>query len=125
MQMEGLIPFKSSIDQVIASVYFLRVSRSFYSSDSVNVVEIITGFAISGSKKTYFNRLGNSFKVNPYELDYVSSAFCSILHFFVLFSSILIMLILIQNWSSKIQHQEHQDTRNSSHFHSLNCESYN
>ena len=55
MQMEGLIPFKSSIDQTIASLYFLRVSSSFCSSDSVNAAEIITGFALSGSKKAYFN----------------------------------------------------------------------
>ena len=55
MQMEGLIPFKSSIDQTIASLYFLRVSSSFYSSNSVNEAEIITGFALSGSKKAYFN----------------------------------------------------------------------
>ena len=55
MQMEGLIPFKSSINQTIASLYFLRVSSSLCSSDSVNAVEIITGFALSGSKKAYFN----------------------------------------------------------------------
>ena len=55
MQMEGLIPFKSSIDQAIASLYFLIVSSSFCSSDSVNTTEIITGFALSGSKKAYFN----------------------------------------------------------------------
>ena len=55
MQMEGWIPFKSSIDQVIASLYFLRVSSSFCSLYSVNAVQIITGFAFSGSKKAYFN----------------------------------------------------------------------
>ena len=53
--MEGPIPFKSSIDYAITSLYFLRVSSSFYSLDSVNVAEIITGFAIFGSKKAYFN----------------------------------------------------------------------
>ena len=52
--MEGLIPFKSSIDQKIASLYFMRVSSSFCSSDSVNVAEIITGFALSSYKKAYF-----------------------------------------------------------------------
>ena len=55
MQIEGLIPFKSSIDQKIASLYFLRVPSSFYSSDLVNAAEIITGFAFSGCKKAYFN----------------------------------------------------------------------
>ena len=52
--MEGPIPFKSFIDQAIAALYFLRVSSSLCSSGSVNVAEIITGFAFSGSKKTYF-----------------------------------------------------------------------
>ena len=61
MQTEGLIPFKSSIDQVIASLYFLRISNSFCSSSLVNATEIITGFAFSGSKKAYFNCLGTSF----------------------------------------------------------------
>ena len=55
MQMEGLIPFKSFIDQAIASLYFLRVSSSFCSSDLVNATEIITGFALSDYKKAYFN----------------------------------------------------------------------
>ena len=54
MQMEGLIPFKSSMDQAIASLYFLRVSSSFCSSGLVNADEIITSFAFSGSKKAYF-----------------------------------------------------------------------
>ena len=53
--MEGLIPFKSSIEQAIASLYFLRVPSSFYFSDSINAVEIITGFALSSSNKAYFN----------------------------------------------------------------------
>ena len=55
MQMEGLIPFKSSIDQTTAFLYFLRESSSFCSSYSVNAVEIITGFSLSGYKKAYFN----------------------------------------------------------------------
>ena len=55
MQMEGLIPFKSSIDQATASLYFLRVSSSFCFSDSINAVEIIIGFALFCSKKAYFN----------------------------------------------------------------------
>ena len=54
MQIEGLIPFKSSIDQTIASLYFLRVIKSFCSSGLINTTEIITYFAFSGSKKSYF-----------------------------------------------------------------------
>ena len=54
MQIEGMIPFKSSIDQAIASLYFLRVSSSFYSSCLVNVDDIITSLAFFGSKKAYF-----------------------------------------------------------------------
>ena len=42
MQVEGLIHFKSSIDQAIASLYFLRVSSSFCFSGSINAIEIIT-----------------------------------------------------------------------------------
>ena len=61
MQIEGLIPFKSFINQAIASLYFLRISSSCCCSSSVNVIDIITGFSFSGSKKTYFKCLGNSF----------------------------------------------------------------
>ena len=87
MQIEGLIPFKSSIDQAITSLYFLRISSSCCSSSSVNAADIITSFAFSGSKKAYFNCLGNSFEVNPSELVYVSFAFSSLLlDFSMLFS---------------------------------------
>ena len=64
MQIEGLIPFKSFIDQEIASLYFLRISNSFCSSSSVNAAEITIGFSFSSSKKAYFKCLGNSFNVN-------------------------------------------------------------
>ena len=87
MHIKGLVLFKSSIDQEIAYLYFLRVSGNFSSLSSVNAAEIITGFAFSGSKKAYFKCLGNSFKVNPSEFFYVSLASSSLLHvFFVLFS---------------------------------------
>ena len=90
MQIEGLNPFKSSIDQAIASLYFLRISSSFCSSSSVNVAEITTGFAFSSSKKAYFKYLGNLFNANPSELVFVSLAFSSLLlDFSVMFSSIL------------------------------------
>ena len=87
MHIEGLILFKSSIDQAIASLYFLRVSNNFCSSSSVNVAEIITDFSFFGSEKAYFKCLGNSFKVNPFELIFVSSSSSSLLHVFsVMFS---------------------------------------
>ena len=86
MQIEGLIPFKSSIDQTIAYLYFLIISNNFCSLSSVNAAEIITGLAFSGSRKGYFNCLGNFFKVNPSELVFVSFASSSLMHiFFVLF----------------------------------------
>ena len=53
IQIEGLIPFKSSIDQGIASLYFLRISNSFCSSSSVNSAEMMTGLVFSGCKKAY------------------------------------------------------------------------
>ena len=53
----------------------------------LSAVEIITGFALFGSKKAYFNCLGNYFKVNPSELVYASFGFSSLLLVFsVLFS---------------------------------------
>ena len=89
MQIKGLIPFKSSIDQAIASFYFLRISNNLCSSSSVNEAKIITGFSFSSSKKAYFNYLGISFKVNPYELVFVSFSSSSLLLIFsVLFSFI-------------------------------------
>ena len=79
MQIEELIPFKSSTDQAIAPLYFPRISNSFYSSSSVNVVDKITGFALFGSKKACFKCLGNSFKVNPSKLVSISFVFSSLL----------------------------------------------
>ena len=80
MQIEGLIPFRSSIDQAIASLYFLRICSSFCSSISVNVADMITGFPFYCSKKEYFKRLGNSFNINPSALVSCSASFCSLLH---------------------------------------------
>ena len=54
MQIGRLIPFKSSTDQVISSLYFLRISISFCSLSSVKSATIITGFDILALKKTYF-----------------------------------------------------------------------
>ena len=87
MQIERLISSKSFTDQAIASLYFLRISNSLCSSSKVNAVDIITSFTFSGPKKAYFKCLGNSFKVNPYELVSISFAFSSLLlDFSVLFS---------------------------------------
>ena len=53
----------------------------------VNAANITTGFTFSGPKKAYFKCLGNSFKVNPSELVYISFAFSSLLlDFSILFS---------------------------------------
>ena len=87
MQIEGLIHFKSSIDQAIASLQFLRISNSFCSSCSVNAADIIIGFSFSGSKKAYFKCMGSSFKVNPSKLVSISFASSSLLLvFYVLLS---------------------------------------
>ena len=54
MQIEGLIPLRSSIDQAIASLYFLIILSGCCYSFLFSVVDIITGFSTSGSKKAYF-----------------------------------------------------------------------
>ena len=77
MQIDGLIPFKSSIDQVIASLYFLKTSTSFYSLCSIKSVDMIIGFDSSASKKAYLKYLSNSFRINPLELVSTSFAFPS------------------------------------------------
>ena len=68
IQKEGLVPLKSSIDQAIASLYFLRISSSFCSSSSVNPAEMMTGLDCSVYKKAYFKCSDNSFRINPSEL---------------------------------------------------------
>ena len=88
MKIEGLIHFKSSTDQAIASLYFLRISNSFHSSSIVNATDIITCFTFSGPKKAYFKCLGNSFKVNHFNLVSISFAFPSLLLDF--YSTVLI-----------------------------------
>ena len=77
MQIEGLIPFKSSINQAIASLYFLRISSSFYSLCSIKSADMITCFDFLAYRKAYFKCLGNSFKINPSELFSTSCAFPS------------------------------------------------
>ena len=53
MQIEGLIPFKSSTDQVMASLHFLRILISFCSFSFVKSVAMITGCALLAPKKAY------------------------------------------------------------------------
>ena len=65
MQIEGPIPFKSSTDQAMVSLYFLRILISFYSFSSVKSATRITGCAILALKKEYFKCLGSSFRINP------------------------------------------------------------
>ena len=61
MQIDGLIPFKSSTYQAIASLYFMRILISFYSFSSVKSAAMITGFGLLAPKNAYFRCLGNSF----------------------------------------------------------------
>ena len=58
MQIEGLIPFKSSIDKAITSLYFLRILTSFWSSSTIKSATMITSCAISAPKKEYFKVFG-------------------------------------------------------------------
>ena len=64
MQIEGLILFKSSTDQAMAYLYFLRISISFCFFSSVKLAAMITGCAFSAPKKAYFRCLGNSLRIN-------------------------------------------------------------
>ena len=91
MHIEGLIFFKSSIDQAIASLYFLRISNNFCSSSSVNDAEIMTGFAFLVARRHTSNVQAILLESNPLSLCLLqqhSLHNCWI--FFVLFSSILI-----------------------------------
>ena len=65
MQIEGLIPFNSSIDQVMASLYLTRIPISFCSFSIVKSIAMITSCALSTPKKAYLRCLGNSLKINP------------------------------------------------------------
>ena len=65
MQIVVLIPFKSSTDQAMASLCYLRISISFNSLSSVKPAAIITGFDLSTPKKAYFRCLDNSLRINP------------------------------------------------------------
>ena len=74
---EGLIPFKSYIDQAMAPLYFLRMSSSFCSLCFVKSADMITGLDFPASRKAYFRCLGNSFIIKPFELVFVYETFSS------------------------------------------------
>ena len=65
MQIKGLIPFKSSTDQAMTYLYFLRTPISFCSFSTIKSAAMITGCALSAPKKAYFRCLGNSLRINP------------------------------------------------------------
>ena len=73
--MEGPIPFKYSIDQAMVSLYFLRISNSFFDLSSVKSANVITSLDFLASRKAYFKCLGNSFKIKPSKLMFTSEAF--------------------------------------------------
>ena len=54
MQIEGLIIFKSSTDQAMVSLYFMRTPINFCSFSIVKSAAMITGCALSAPKKAYF-----------------------------------------------------------------------
>ena len=64
MEIEGFIPFKSSTDQAMASLYFLRILISFYSISSIKSSAMITSCAFSAHKKAYLRCLGNSLRIS-------------------------------------------------------------
>ena len=65
MQIVGLIPFKSSTDQDMASLCCLRIFINLSSLSSVKSAAIITSFHISAPKKAYFRCSGNSVGIIP------------------------------------------------------------
>ena len=49
MKIEGLIPFKSSIDMAMASLYFMRILISLCSFSTIKTAAIITCCALSAA----------------------------------------------------------------------------
>ena len=66
MPIDGLVPFKSSIDQAMASLYFLIILISLCSFYTVKSISIMNGCDLSAPKKAYLKCLGNSFRINPF-----------------------------------------------------------
>ena len=100
MHIKGLIPFKSSIDQTIASLYFLRISINFCSFSYVKSADMITGFDFFAPKKAYFRCLGNSFRINPLELISTSYTFSSLL---LDFSALCLSRLSTVSFNSKLE----------------------
>ena len=97
MQIDGLILFKSSTNQAIASLYFLRISTSLCSLYSVKSVAIITGFDPSSPKKAYFKCLINSSKLTPHNFfqpSMLSLHYCLI---FFAFSSFRLSIVSLHS----------------------------
>ena len=65
MKIEGLIPFKSSTDQAMTSLYFMRIPINFNYFSTLKSATMITGCALSAPKKAYFRCLGHSLRFNP------------------------------------------------------------
>ena len=55
MQIEGLVPFKSSTNQAMASLYFLRILINLCSFSTIKLAAMITGCALSSPKKAYLD----------------------------------------------------------------------
>ena len=100
MQIEELIPFKSSTFQAMASLYFLRIFNSFNYFSSIKLAAMIIGCAFSTPKKAYFKCFGSSFRINSSELFYTPCSSSSLLLDF----SILISLRLsTASFNSKLE----------------------
>ena len=77
IHMEGLIPFKSSIEQAMVPLYFLRIYNIFISLCFVKLVDIITSLDFSASRKAYFKYSCNYFIIKPSELVFTLAVFSS------------------------------------------------
>ena len=73
MQIEGLIPFMSYMDQENASKFFLRTSNSLVSISLSSSEEIIIGIVSSFPKNAYLRPFGNYFSTNPSRVFFSSS----------------------------------------------------
>ena len=103
MHREGLIPFKSSTDQAMASLYFLRILINFCSFSTIKSAAIITGCALSAPKKANFRCLGTSFRINPLKLFSTSSTLSSLLLDFYRLCSIISFLYCFFQFKIEIQ----------------------
>ena len=95
MQKEGLIPLKSSTDQAIASLYFLRISNSFCSLCFVKSASMITGLDLSLPKKAYLRCLCNSFRIKLSKLFSTYYAFSSLLLDFSALPSFRLSIVFV------------------------------